>query len=271
MTRPVATVVKAAISILVLLSTLNSQLEFSRQVLAHRADRFEELYLEASTSLRVASLNYSTLAATLGWVALVVNYGVGKRRWASFQHLEHNSQVVNDLDPRFRRLYDWFPGVYLVFRWPQRYEDAEAATRFVSRGFDLFPDGSLPFHAAMSYIGVQSPPEGPTPVYERIIELAELSATQGDPDAAGVLPFYRAKLRGETTVDATAEVAFLTTMLARSTTAADRRRLQAQLDQVARRDDGARALIERSRAFAAEHEAKLPYVSPELFALVGDE
>lgn len=270
LTRPIIRALQLAMTTLLVLNFLFAELALEHGGRLAPAAWFEELTLERASLMRALFLNFDTFAADVGWVGLVVNYGAGKRAHIRFANLEHNATVVRDLDPRFFRVYEWFSAVYLNQDYPVRFEEAEVTTRFLERGFEMFPnDGALPFHAAMNYIGIQNPRgEGPQRRYERVIEFAQMAALRGDPDAAGVLPFYRARLRGDEKASRAAENDFLLLMFARAQTDAERNRLAEQIKKVAQDPEAAAKQLARFDAFATRHETEAPYLSRELFALV---
>ncbi len=261
---------QCAAAILLSLSFLLAQQGLTSAQARVYSDWFQEVRLERADLMRAAFLNYETFAADVGWVALVVNYGAGHLAVVKFENLENNGEVVRALDPRFFRLYEWFPAVYLNRVYPVTFERAEYVTNFLQPGFEAFPnDGRLPFHAAMSYIGIQNPVgEGPQRRYERVIELAQLSALRGDPDAAGVLPFYRARLEGSPAESHAAEAEFLLKLFARAESAREREQISEQLKALGTNADALAASLERFKAFNRQHTLQGAYLRRELFAMV---
>ena len=232
--------------------------------------QFAELQLPSSDEMSVALLNYRTLGADLGWIALVVNYGEGRVDSAEFSNLMRNAVTVRDLDPSFYRVYEWFPAVYLNQVWPVPFERVEETLAFVRVGYEQFPnDHALPFFTAMSYIGIKNPVgEGPERRYERIIELAELAALRGDDEAAGVLPFYRARLSNDPADTRAAELQFLLTLLPRVQSDRQRRLMQERIRKLSRDKDAAAVQLRTIQEFRLRHQTHGGYMTPELFALV---
>lgn len=268
--RPIANALKAAAVTLLLLNFLFAQVHFERS--GHRlpSEWFSELDLRGSEELQTLFLNYQTFAADLGWIALVINYGEGRQARSRFGNLLHNASVVRDLDDQFYRLYDWFPAVYLVQVYPVPFERAEEAADFVQRGIEQFPnDGKLAFHASVSFIGIQNPQgEGPQRRYRKIVDLAELSALRGDPDAAGVIPFYRARLSGEAKTDSAAEANFLISLFARAQSDRERQQIKQRLAQLEKDPEVATKLLRRVDDFNNRRQRVAAYLTPEMFALV---
>jgi hypothetical protein len=141
-------------ALLLTISALFSNLTFERATYGLQSPSREALELPPSWLASTLSLNYRTFAADILWVGTLVDYGESMRAGITPPFLLENGHVIADLDPRFRKVYDWFPNTAMT-RNPFISEDEiQDVNRFLERGMVHFPsDAELPFTAAMNYIG----------------------------------------------------------------------------------------------------------------------
>jgi hypothetical protein len=259
---------RAGLVLLVVLNFLFAELAMRSASMSVPGRGFEEIALPPASTMRVAFLNFNTFAADLGWIQLIVNYGEGRVQGRPFDNLHPNSNTVRELDPAFYRIYEWFPAVFLNREFPVTFARAETTEQFVVSGLEHFPeDHKLPFHIAMSYVGIQNPPDGPRRRYEKIVKYASLADRRGDPDAAGVLPFYERKLNTEAN-SAAEEAQLLLTLYSRVRSPADRRRIAERLRELSADPTVSGLQFEQLQRFESTRARWGAYMGQELFALV---
>ncbi len=141
-------------AILALLSFLNSTVEFERANLRFREASWRGAELPSSDAISTVLLNFDTLGADIAWSWTVVESGEARRAGRSSDLMPLNIQQVVNLDPRFYAAYEWFPGAYLLRRWPVTKADLDLVNRFIDIGIEAYPlDPYLPYSAALNYIG----------------------------------------------------------------------------------------------------------------------
>ena len=106
------------------------------------------------TWVQALGLNYSTFHADLFWIGGVVDHGEARRNSRIPRQTSYYMEMARLADPRFARIYQWYPDAYIGAKGIVSHEDLERVNRFIDLGIEEFPSAStLPYRAALNYIG----------------------------------------------------------------------------------------------------------------------
>ncbi len=260
--RAVRLGVRAGFVLLLTLSALFSNLQFQSAIYRLPTPSRTPLKLPKSEILQAASLNYGTFAADIAWVATIVDYGESRRDRNRPKHLLNNAHVIADLDPQFRRLYDWFPAVALARTYRATESDLAEINDFIDRGIHVFPqDGYLPFAAAMNYIGHSAHGSKARRLRESDKAIAYLEDAMQLPGSPSNAPFVlswfldrKRKLMGEDEIseaDRVREIRYLSRALLSISDRSTRRRIARRLRQMG----AGNSIAESARQLENEFEA----------------
>jgi len=256
---------------------------------AASADRYEQVvededryYLPPPVWLQAFSLGYNEALADVLWIKAVVyfgglykrstradNRGTTERR--SAVHTARYVTAITDLDPHFVKAYVIGSRFVLYHKRKLMKETVEAAIEVLERGAEVFPDnGEIAFSLGFFYY-YELPPQlddrdQRRASRERGASLLRRAATMdGAPPYTGLLG---ARIMRREGLDELV-VEHLETLLVTETDPTIRRSLEHQLRQelgkAAERD------IAASRALHARWSATMPYLSYDLFLLIGAE
>ncbi len=141
--------------------------------------------------LRAAFLNYSSFASSLHWVSGLIYFGDWRytKTKVKPQHLQDYAHTIQQLDPEFYNVYEWFNATYLSSRTPEvSYEDLKLVEDFMQQGMEQFPtQASLPYTTGLLSLGFSKnrTPEQRLDEYTRGIHFLEICAKlKGCPDTA---------------------------------------------------------------------------------------
>ena len=111
-----------------------------RQVRAAVPPTEERLFVPDPRTARFMAAGYNELVADLVWARTLVYYGDGMMHGFSMKDVEPMIELVNTLDPYFRRPYAW--GAYATtFRQTQPTQDEfRASIAILERGIRVFPE-----------------------------------------------------------------------------------------------------------------------------------
>lgn len=148
---------KSAAVLLTLLSFLNASVDLDRSELVFRDQSWRSAPLPDAQLMRTGLLNHSTLAADLAWSWTVIENTEAKRAGRTSDAMPANAAKLVELDPKFYRAFEWFPGAYLLYRSPVTDADLGLVNNYIDIGIRAYPnDWYLPFSAALNYIGYSS-------------------------------------------------------------------------------------------------------------------
>ena len=115
--------------------------------------QIESSRFQKATYYQALSLNYTTFVASTLWVRSMIGYGEALRKKKEKRNVLDNGLVLAQIDPKFRKLYDWFPAIPLNYPEGPSKSDFEKIDRFMEKGIQNIDDPNLNFGAAMNHIG----------------------------------------------------------------------------------------------------------------------
>jgi hypothetical protein len=257
---------------LALLPAFGAATVLSHHGLQQARDEFprdqDVLYLPPAEHLGPMSLGYREALADLIWIRAVIFAGdqVGASNYAwIMEYLE----AIYSLSPSFRRPYAW-GGVAFIYNG-QDVDRAmvDRAIALYRRGLEHFPeDHELLFAAGMLLTRDVQTVAGYSEAEKRAA-MDEGAAMIRKAAAFGAPPLVRelaATLVSEGGADQLA-IQFLESQLLQTQDENHRRLLKQKLERLL--GEAGYASLERVRVeFEAEHEAKAPYVPPDLYVLI---
>lgn len=228
------------------------------------------VFIPPKGAARMLSLGYNELAADTAWARLLVYFGDGFAKGWSLSDVEPLMELVNALDPRFRRPYIW-GGYATVFRQqgqPATQEEFKASIAILERGVAAYPDdwelnwvlGNRYWHDLRS----DDPDERRK---SRELGAAYIEKAMRCPKAPADLPLLAATMRTELGQHERA-LRELREMILTTEDAQAREKLVARYARMAGEDQG-RALAQAREAFIREWEVNLPYAPSGFYIFVG--
>lgn len=241
------------------------------RALAHRASLQSEddvLYLPRPSVLRAVSLGHTELVADLVFVRAVIYFGAQLQGPREFRWLENYLSTIVALDPDWEKPYRW-SAVATMYNGRTITNDSVAiSNRFLELGVQHFPHNwEFPFMLGCNYLFEMQPTN------DR--ERAEWQRIGGDYIRRAALvgggppwvPLLAATiLRKEGATDAA--LRHLEEVYASTPDPRTKEEVRNRLISLQRSVDVERTESGR-RAFEAEWKKSYPYLSPDLFVLVG--
>lgn len=152
LSAPARAVVATALLLcgLVLIGDMDSRADRS----LHEApipQRVDHLLLPPVPLLRAMGLGQDTLVASLLWVKALAYFGEHFTRDRRYRWLETYVDTIADIDPRFRKLYEW-AGVVVMYGGRIDNRAVRASIHILERGVEAFPDDwQLSFMVGCNY------------------------------------------------------------------------------------------------------------------------
>lgn len=115
--------------------------------------------LPPAEGLRALTLNYTTFAASMTWIAGLVYFGDWRMspHSAPPQHLRRYADAIVALDQDFYEVYPWFVSVQLNSNLESGavpHKELVEASEFLMRGAEHFPQRyELPYMAGLNFVG----------------------------------------------------------------------------------------------------------------------
>ena len=150
-------------------------------------------------SARVLSLGYRELLADLTWCRMLVYFGGNWGGEGDLSQLETMIDLVMELDPRFKPVYDWAPYATVYKDGTATQEEFHTSLRYLERAMEQFPDDYQYFWTAGTrhYFDLHSEdPEEVRRYRERGAELIEqaMQKPNAPPDLATTAANMRSRL-----------------------------------------------------------------------------
>ncbi len=242
--------------------------EHLRHVRASVPPTEERLFVPDPRTARFMSAGYNELAADLVWARTLVYYGDGMANDFSMQDVEPLVEVVNALDPYFRKPYLW--GAYATTFRQKAATLAEfrASVDILERGAKMFPeDWELAWMLGLRYFADLTSDD---PVEQR--QLKEIGVTYIEhamrmPGAPPDLPTLAAALRGQLGQHERA-LRELREMILATDPGPARDKLIARYQQLSS-ESQALAIRAASEDFDARWKHDMPFVPSPMYVLVG--
>ena len=236
------------------------------------ATTYEDVYyLPPATALRALDLGYHEATADLLWAQTLLYYNRQQRERATALHLSRYAHTLLDLDPSFRRAYITLAMMpfYLTHGAPDA-DTGRAAVGILERGVREFPgDGEMLWEAGATIrfeLLPHLPPGNRRDEYETRAAgyIARAWRLGAAPPwvASSSTAVLGALGRSER------EIAHLRELVAVAADPAIVQRARIRLEQLEGRH-AATVLATQREAFAAQHRAEYPYLTPALYSLVG--
>jgi tetratricopeptide (TPR) repeat protein len=231
-------------------------------------DRSDDITIPSPRVARFLSLGYNELAADLAWARTLVYYGDGMQRRTELRHVERLTELVNTLDPHFRRPYWW--AAYAVTYRQKNVTDEElrSSVKVLERAVEVFPnDWEMHWLLGTRYfldIKSDDPRE-----QEKIREkgAAYIERAMRLPNAPTNLPILAASMRTKLGQRERALRA-LEEMILTQTDDAARKELEERYAALAS-EDAREAMSEAATEFQARWKQHLPFAPPSLYILLG--
>jgi hypothetical protein len=256
---------------LALLLYAGAQLVRDRAIASRTSDdpRDDRALVLSPKAARVASLGYDELAADVAWAYTLIYYGDGMQRKTALGHVDKLLELVNTLDPRFRRPYHW-GGYATTFRQGGPTQDEyRASIAVLERGAEEFPDDwEMAWLLGTRYfLDLKGRDEAET---QRFKELgaAWIERAMRLPDAPSDLPLLAASMRTKLGQRERA-LGQLREMMLTTTDEKVRKQLEERYAELAS-SDASQAIAEAAAEFQAAWQAAMPYAPASLFVLVGE-
>lgn len=216
---------------------------------------------------RVLSLGYNEAVADWFWAKLLVHYGDGLAKGWTLADVEPLVELVNTLDPWFRRPYVW-GGYATTYRQKiPTQEEFRSSIEILERGLERFPcDWEMHWVLGLRYymdLRVDDPDE-----QRRLKELGadHIERAMRCPGADPRLPITAAAFRTQLGQKDRA-LKELREMILHTEDPKARETLMQRYQGLLGGMDA--ALEEADRQFRAEWRSEMPYASPSLYVLVG--
>jgi hypothetical protein len=268
------------ISTLVFLTLLGYSALFSyaesRGRLSHQHQNLESAYeidsvVPPAQTMALVFLGHQTFAATLAWIAALIDYGEALRNKVKPSvNAQYHADVIATLDPFFRRIYFWFDAVSMGTGVIVTSTDIDRANRMLDRGAKVFPvDRAFPNAAAMNFIGYSKDASTERRIDELTRGIAYLERSSLLPGADPFSPFVlsnfyneRRRLQGDKSskIDKR-EVAFYKELYLTTSDAEVKRRLRELLATVGvKESDLVKPLEELQQRLRHQHLSNKPYI-----------
>jgi hypothetical protein len=132
-----------------------TEVELKRQRTAGVQPLPREVYtLPPPQALRALSFGYNEVAADLLWVRTVAYFTDHLNTDHDLRYLKQHLSNVLELDPHFRRIYNYGAAMLMSQGYRLTNDHVYAAINMLERGHKLFPDDwRMPFHIGAYYMG----------------------------------------------------------------------------------------------------------------------
>ncbi len=225
-------------------------------------------FIPAPDLAGVVALGYRELAADLFWARTLVYYGDGIARRGNLDEVDALLELVNTLDPHFRRPYRW-GGYATTYRGGASTENEFwGSIRVLERGLAALPDDwELAWLLGLRYAYDL---KGKTPEEQRAHRekgAEYLESAMRMPSSPADLPLVAASLRTKLGQKDRA-LRELREMILTTENEKTRRLLQQRYAALASENMG-EEVAQAGKAFEMEWRATLPYVPASFFVLVG--
>ena len=262
----VAALALAAVALLYTVSWLVG--EDLRRVRAAVPPSEERLFVPNPRTARFVSAGYNELAADVVWARTLVYYGDGMMKGFTMKDVEPMIELVNKLDPWFRRPYLW--GAYATtFRQKEAtQEEFRASIAILERGLKMFPeDWEMAWMLGLRYFADLRSDD---PVEQR--QYKEIGASYIEramrlPDAPEDLPSLAASLRSKLGQHERA-LRELREMILTMAAGKARDKLIERYEQMST-ESQAREIKQASEDFDKQWKSQMPFVPAALYVLVG--
>ena len=239
-----------------------------REVRARQPPVEERVFLPNPESARIAAAGYSELAADVVWARTLVYYGDGMMHGFTMQDVVPLVELVNALDPYFRRPYLW-GGAATVFRQPQTsQEDYRASVAILERGLKVYPhDWEMAWTLGLRYFSDLKSDDAREQRELQEIGASYIERAMRQPNAPPDLPNLAAALRSQLGQHERA-LRELREMILTMEDGKARDKLIERYQQLSSASQAA-ALRSASEGFVAAWKRDLPFAPAELYVLVG--
>ena len=218
---------------------------------------------------RLLAIGYNELAADLAWSRLLVYYGSGLGKQSGLRDVEPLLELVNALDPFFRRPYRWGAYATTYRTGPANQEEFRASIRVLERGVRAFPDDWELFWVLGLRHAYDLQSEDPAERRRWREQGADyMEKAMHMPEAPPDLPLDAASMRtrlGQTD----RALRELGEMILSATDDATRAKLAERYQAIAGSQPAGNQLRRAGQELFARWQADLPYVPTALWVLVG--
>jgi hypothetical protein len=228
----------------------------------------EVLMMPRADALRAMSLGYRELAADLVYMRAVIYFGTEVAGHGGMKWLDRYLDTIVQLDPRWKTPYRWAGVATMYNGMPITRDRVELSNHFLRMGVDQFPsDWELPFMLGCNLLFEMHPRDAQEKARfteEGATWIRRASLVGGGPSWAALLA--ATILRKEGREDAA--VRHLEQVYYATSDERTREDVKNRLIGLKSQIDFARETADRA-AFEKAWQSDLPYVSSDLYAIIG--
>lgn len=230
----------------------------------------EILHLPQKEALRLLSLGYREFVADLVWLRAIAYFGEHLHGDRNYRWLDRYLDTILHLDPRFRTVYRWAGTVTMYNLRLITREAVLASNRYLEQGYRQFPDTwEFPFMICANYL-FELPRFSRDLAEKRRFQEIGAQYCREASLLPGPIPFLPTMAGGVLSRLGKRQLAarHFRELILRTEDPKARKQIEERYAALASGEAARRAEEEAAEFFRA-HKASYPYVSPDLFLLLG--